>query len=169
MNREFRADFVVLDLADFEVILGMDWLSKYRARLDCGIPRISFLNQEGKKVVYYPLNVGVVSSTSFVALIRKGYPIHICYVHEITPSTTGPTISQISIDKGYIQPSSSPWGAPMIFVKKKNGNLRMCIDYSGLNQVTIKNWYPLPRIDDLFDQLRGVSIFSKIDLRSRYH
>ncbi|XP_069151096.1 uncharacterized protein [Solanum lycopersicum] len=69
-------------------------------------------------------------------------------------------------DKGFIQPSISPWGAPVLFVKKKNGTLRMCIDYRQLNKVTIKNKYPLPRIDDLFDQLQGSSFFSKIDLRS---
>nr|GEX76240.1 reverse transcriptase domain-containing protein [Tanacetum cinerariifolium] len=72
-------------------------------------------------------------------------------------------------DKGFIRPSSSPWGAPVLFVKKKDGSFRMCIDYRELNKLTVKNRYPLPRIDDLFDQLQGSSIYSKIDLRSRYH
>jgi len=73
------------------------------------------------------------------------------------------------LDKGFIQPSISPWGALVLFKKKKDGSLRMYIDYRQLNKVTIKNKYPLPRIDDLFDQLQGVSYFSKIDLWSGYH
>ena len=73
------------------------------------------------------------------------------------------------VDKGFIHPSVSPWGAPVLFVKKKDGTMRLCIDYRQLNKVTIKNRYPLPRIDDLFDQLQGASVFSKIDLRSGYH
>ncbi|GJS95690.1 putative reverse transcriptase domain-containing protein [Tanacetum coccineum] len=72
-------------------------------------------------------------------------------------------------DKGFIRPSSSPWGAPVLFVKKKDGSFRMCIDYQELNKLTMKNRYPLPRIDDLFDQLQGSSVYSKIDLRSGYH
>ncbi|GKF53043.1 putative reverse transcriptase domain-containing protein [Tanacetum coccineum] len=72
-------------------------------------------------------------------------------------------------DKGFIRPSSSPWGAPVLFVKKKYGSFRMCIDYRELNKLTVKNRYPFPRIDDLHDQLQGSSIYSKIDLRSGYH
>jgi hypothetical protein len=71
--------------------------------------------------------------------------------------------------KGFIRPSSSPWGAPVLFVEKKDGTQRMCVDYRSLNEVTIKNMYPLPRIEDLFDQMNGASVFSKIDLRSGYH
>jgi hypothetical protein len=73
------------------------------------------------------------------------------------------------LDKGYICPSSSPWGCPTLFVKKKDGSLRLCVDYRPLNVVTVKNKYPLPRIDILFDQLAGARVFSKIDLRSSYH
>jgi hypothetical protein len=71
--------------------------------------------------------------------------------------------------KGFILPSSSPWGAPTLFVDKKDGSRRLCIDYRSLNEVTIKNKYPLPRIEDLFDQMRGAKVFSKIDIRSGYH
>ncbi|GJR02807.1 hypothetical protein Tco_0525791 [Tanacetum coccineum] len=67
-------------------------------------------------------------------------------------------------DRGFIRPSSSPWGAPVLFVKKKDGSFRMCIDYRELNKLTVKNRYPLPRIDDLFDQLQGSRVYSKIDL-----
>ncbi|GKB07212.1 putative reverse transcriptase domain-containing protein [Tanacetum coccineum] len=73
------------------------------------------------------------------------------------------------LDKGFIRPSSSPWGAPILFVKKEDGSMRMCVDYRELNKVTVKNRYPLPRIDDLFDQLQGANYFSKIDLRSGYY
>jgi hypothetical protein len=73
------------------------------------------------------------------------------------------------LEKGFIRPSSSPWGCPAIFVKKKDQTLRMCMDYRPLNEVTIKNKYPLPRIDILFDQHTGARVFSKIDLRSGYH
>jgi hypothetical protein len=73
------------------------------------------------------------------------------------------------LDKGYVRPSSSPWGCPGIFVIKKDHTLRLCVDYHPLNEVTIKNKYPLPRIDLLFDQLAGAKVFSKIDLRSGYH
>ncbi|GJW13746.1 putative nucleotidyltransferase, ribonuclease H [Tanacetum coccineum] len=72
-------------------------------------------------------------------------------------------------NKGFIRPSSSPWGAPVLFVKKKDGSFRMCIDYRELNKLTVKNRYPLLRIDYLFDQLQGSSVYSKIDLRSGYH
>jgi len=73
------------------------------------------------------------------------------------------------LDKGFIQPSLSKWGCPALFVKKKDQSLRMCVEYRPLNAVTIKNKYPLPRIDILFDQLSTTKVFSKIDLRSGYH
>jgi hypothetical protein len=73
------------------------------------------------------------------------------------------------LEKGFIHPSSSPWGGPVIFVLKKDGTQRLCVDYHALNEVTIKNKYPLPRIDDFFDQLRGGCVFSKIDLWSGYY
>ena len=73
------------------------------------------------------------------------------------------------LEKKFIRPSVSPWGAPVLLVKKKEGTMRLCVDYRQLNKVTIKNRYPLPRIDDLMDQLVGACVFSKIDLRSGYH
>ena len=76
---------------------------------------------------------------------------------------------QVLIDKNYIRPSVSPWVALVLFIEKKDGTLRSCIDYRQLKKRTIKNRYPLPCIDDLFDQIRRAMIFSKIDLRSRYH
>lgn len=91
--------------------------------------------------------------------------------YRLAPSEMKEIMSQLQelLDKAFIRPNSSPWGAPVLFVKKKDGSMKMCIDYRELNKVTIKNKYPLPRIDDLFDQLQGASCFSKIDLRSGYH
>ncbi|KAD4889132.1 hypothetical protein E3N88_21205 [Mikania micrantha] len=91
--------------------------------------------------------------------------------YRLAPSELQEMMNQLQelLDMGFIRPSISPWGAPVLFVKKKDGSFRMCIDYRELNKVTVKNRYPLPRIDDLFDQLQGASWFSKIDLRSGYH
>ncbi|KAD6795232.1 hypothetical protein E3N88_06128 [Mikania micrantha] len=91
--------------------------------------------------------------------------------YRLAPTEMKELMTQLQdlLDKGFIRPSVSPWGAPVLFVKKKDGSMRMCIDYRELNKLTIKNKYPLPRIDDLFDQLQGASWFSKIDLRSGYH
>ncbi|GJV83513.1 putative reverse transcriptase domain-containing protein [Tanacetum coccineum] len=91
--------------------------------------------------------------------------------YRLSPSEMKELLDQLKelSDKGFIRPSSSPWGAPVLFVKKKDGSFRMCIDYRELNKLTMKNCYPLPRINDLFNQLQGSSVYSKIDLRSGYH
>ena len=91
--------------------------------------------------------------------------------HRMTPIELQELRVQLQelLDKGFIRPSTSPWGAPVLFAKKKDKTLRLCIDYRQLNRVMIKNRYPLPRIDDLFDQLRGARVYSKIDLRTGYH
>nr|GEY93842.1 putative reverse transcriptase domain-containing protein [Tanacetum cinerariifolium] len=91
--------------------------------------------------------------------------------YRLAPSEMNKLAEQLQelSDKGFIRPSSSPWGAPVLFVKKKDGSFCMCIDYRELNKLTVKNRYPLPRIDYLFNQLQGSSVYSKIDLRSGYH
>ncbi|GJS89418.1 putative reverse transcriptase domain-containing protein [Tanacetum coccineum] len=91
--------------------------------------------------------------------------------YRLTPSEMKELSDQLQelSDKGFIRPSSSPWGAPVLFVKKKDGSFRMCIDYQELNKLTVKNRYPLIRIDDLFDQLQGSSVYSKINMRSSYN
>ncbi|GJX63251.1 hypothetical protein Tco_0296151 [Tanacetum coccineum] len=91
--------------------------------------------------------------------------------YKLAPSEMQELSNQLQelADRGFIQPSTSPWGALVLFVKKKDGFFRMCIDYRDLNILTVKNRYPLPMIDDLFDQLQGSSTYSKIDLRSGYH
>ncbi|GKF40608.1 putative reverse transcriptase domain-containing protein, partial [Tanacetum coccineum] len=91
--------------------------------------------------------------------------------YRLAPSEMKELLDQLQelSDKGVIRPSSSPWGAPVLFVKNKDESFKMCIDYRERNNLTVKNHYPLPRIDDLFDQLQGSSVYSKIDLRSGYH
>jgi hypothetical protein len=91
--------------------------------------------------------------------------------YKMTPKELAELKVQLNelLDKGYIRPSSSPWGCPALFVKKKDQSLRLCVDYRHLNAITVKNKYPLPRIDILFDQLTGARVFSKVDLRSGYH
>ncbi|GKB38579.1 putative reverse transcriptase domain-containing protein [Tanacetum coccineum] len=137
-----------VELGSFDAIIGMDWLAKYQAIIVCAdkIIRIPWGNE--------------------TLIVRgDGTP------YRLAPSEMKELSEQLKelSDKSFIRPSSSPWGAPVLFVKKKDGLFRMCIDYRELNKLTVKNCYPLPRIDDLFDQLQGSSVYSKIDLRSGYH
>eukprot|EP00253_Pinus_taeda_P020164 PITA_20164 len=105
-----------------------------------------------------------------IELIPEAAPVSRAPYRMSTPELTELKMQlQELLDKEYIRPSVSPWGAPVLFVKKKDGTLRMCIDYRQLNKLTIKNKYPLLRIDELFDQVKGATVFSKIDLRSGYH
>ena len=107
------------------------------------------------------LSIEVVQGTTPIS--RAAYHMALIELKELK------TQLQELLDKGFVRPSVSPWGAPVLFVKKKDGTLRMCIDYQQINKVTIKNKYPLSRIEDLFDQLKGANVFSKIDLRSGYY
>ncbi|GJY39112.1 putative reverse transcriptase domain-containing protein [Tanacetum coccineum] len=136
-----------LRLGSFDVIIDMDWLAKYHVVIVCDekIFRIPFGNE--------------------ILIVHARAP------YRLAPSEMKELSDQLQelSNKGFIRPSSSPWGAPVLFVKKKDGSFRMCIDYRELNKLTVKNRYPLPRIDDLFDQLQGSSVYSKIDLRSSYH
>ncbi|GJW87227.1 putative reverse transcriptase domain-containing protein [Tanacetum coccineum] len=119
----------------------------------------------------HPLNIDLmpVELGSFDVIIGAALVARAPY--RLAPSEMKELSEQLQelFDKGFIRPSSSPWGAPVLFVKKKDGSFKMCIDYHDLNKLTVKNRYPLLRIDDLFDQLQGSSIYSKIDPRSRYH
>ncbi|CAH9119792.1 unnamed protein product [Cuscuta europaea] len=221
-------DLIQFDLEDIDVVLGMDWLGRYKAKILCGEQKVVMKGPNGKRVSYKAVTTtpGVKLATiqQIKRYVQKGCEAYLCVVKD--SKVEEKTIDQIpmvnefpdvfpeeipgmpperevefSIDlmpgtapiskapyrmapkemqelkeqlqdlleKGYIKPSVSPWGAPVLFVKKKDGSLRLCVDYRELNQATNKNKYPLPRIDDLFDQLKGASTFSKIDLRSGYH
>ncbi|GJZ92343.1 putative reverse transcriptase domain-containing protein [Tanacetum coccineum] len=137
----FDIDLIPFGHGSFDVIIGMDWLSNHKDEIICH-----------EKVVRIPLPDGK-------------------FPYRLAPSELEELSGQLKElqDKGFIRPSSSSWGASVLFVKKKDGSFRMCIDYRELNKLTVKNRYPLPRIDDLFDQLQGSQFFSKIDLRSGYH
>nr|GEY35522.1 putative reverse transcriptase domain, ribonuclease H-like domain protein [Tanacetum cinerariifolium] len=118
LNQPFEIDLMPIKLGSFDFVIGMDWLSKYHAKILCD-----------EKVVHIPIDDKT--------LIIRG-----------------------DRNRGFIRPSTSPWGAPVLFVKKKDGYFRMCIDYQELNKLTIKNRYQLPKIDDLFDQLQGIHVDS---------
>ena len=217
-------DFIVMDMESYDLILGMDWLTKYYAIIDGHAMKVILTYPWGKTIIFfgeryklYPTSyatkkeqryyVGWLSSivgdeTSLltpqnVPVVKKfvdvfpenllGLPPHweIEFSIDLVPGTAPISIApyrlapaelkelKIQLEdllaKGFVRPSSSSWGAPVLFAKKADGSLRLCIDYRQLNRVTIKNKYPLPRIDDLFDQLQGAHFFSKIDLRLGYH
>ncbi|GJT40602.1 putative reverse transcriptase domain-containing protein [Tanacetum coccineum] len=198
-----------VELGSFDVIIGMDWLSKYHAVIDCAdkIVRIPW----GKETLLIhgdgtnqgnETRLNIISCTKTQKYLLKGYHVFLAHVfpedlpglpptrqvefhidlvpgaapvarapYRLAPSEMRELSEQLQelSDKGFIRPSSSPWEAPVLFVKKKDGSFRMCIIYRELNKLTVKNRYPLPRIDDLFYQLQGSSVYSKINLRSGYH
>ncbi|KAL0549288.1 hypothetical protein IC582_013769 [Cucumis melo] len=196
---------LVLDMLDFDVILGMDWLAANHASIDCSRTKVisairasKLLSQGTWGILASVVDTREVDvSLSSEPVVRDypdvfpeelpGLPPHreVEFAIELEPGTVPISRApyrmapaelkklkvqlQELLDKGFIRPSVSPWGAPVLFVKKKDGSMRLCIDYRELNKVTVKNRYPLPRIDDLFDQLQGATVFSKIDLRSGYH
>ncbi|KAA0065422.1 ty3-gypsy retrotransposon protein [Cucumis melo var. makuwa] len=219
---------LVLDMLDFDVILGMDWLAANHASIDCSHKEVAFnppsmvsfkFKGEGSRSLpqvisamraskllsqgTWSILASVVDtrevdvSLSSEPVVRdyldvfseelSGLPPHreVEFAIELEPGTVPISRApyrmapaelkelkvqlQELLDKGFIRPSVSPWGAPVLFVKKKDGSMRLCIDYRELNKVTVKNRYLLPRINDLFDQLQGAIVFSKIDLRSGYH
>ncbi|WMV09364.1 hypothetical protein MTR67_002749 [Solanum verrucosum] len=181
MGFQTWADLVILDMIDFDIILGMTWLSPYYVVLNCNtmdveieapstesIPVLSEISE------VFPNDLPGMPpdrDIDFCIDLEPGTrPISIP-LYRMAPTELRELKAQIQelLVKGFIHPSASPSGAPFLFVKNKNGSMRMCIYYRQLNRITIRNKYPLPRINDLFDQLQGATVFSKIDLRSGYH
>ncbi|GKD43446.1 putative reverse transcriptase domain-containing protein [Tanacetum coccineum] len=198
LNHPFNIDLMPVEMGSFDVIIDMDWLSKYHAVIVCDkkIVCIPFGNEtliirgdgssnEHEKrledvpiVRYFPevfsedlLGIPPTRQVEFQIDLVPGVAPVVRAPYRLAPSEMKELSDQLQelFDKGFIRTSSSPWGAPVLFVKKKDGSFRMCIDYRELNKLTVKNRYPLLRIDDLFDQLQGSSVYSKIDLRSGYH
>ncbi|GJT26140.1 putative reverse transcriptase domain-containing protein [Tanacetum coccineum] len=191
MNHPFNIDLMHVPLGSFDVIIGMDWLTKYHGVIICDekilcdvfLAHITMKEikdkSEGKRLEDVPIvrdfpevfpedlsGIPPARQVEFqIDLVPGAAPVARA-PYRLAPSEMKELAEQLQelSDKGFIRPNSSPWGAPVLFVKKKDGSFRICIDYRKLNKLTIKNRYPLPRIDDLFDQLQGSSVYSKIDL-----
>nr|GFA89379.1 putative reverse transcriptase domain, ribonuclease H-like domain, aspartic peptidase domain protein [Tanacetum cinerariifolium] len=151
LDHLFDIDLMPIELGTFDVIVGMDWLVERDALIVCGLP-------PPRQVEF---KIELILGAAPVA--RAPYRLAPSELKELSDQ-----LKELS-KKGFICSSSSPWGAPVLSVNKKDGSFRMCIDYRELNKLTVKNRYPLPRIDDLFDQLQGSIVYSKINLRSGYH
>ncbi|GJT77708.1 putative reverse transcriptase domain-containing protein [Tanacetum coccineum] len=199
LGHPFNIDLMPVKLGSFDIIIGMDWLANHHAVIVCDekIMRIPFgdevlIVQVMKKEIedkseeerledvptewdfseVFPEDLPGLPPTRQVEfqidLVPGAAPVARA-PYRLAPSELKELSTQLQSDKGFIRPSSSPQGAPVLFVKKKDGSFWMCIDYDELKKLTVKNRYPLPRINDLFDQLQGSRVYSKIDLRSGYH
>ncbi|GJW62522.1 putative reverse transcriptase domain-containing protein [Tanacetum coccineum] len=178
LGHPFNINLGPIELGSFDVIIDMDWLVKNHAVIVCDekIVCIPYGNeilivQGDKSDKEKKSTLSIISCMKAQKYMEKGVAPVARAPYRLAPLEMEELSTQLQelSDKGFIRPSSSPWGAPVLFVKKKDGSFRMCIDYRELNKLTVKNRYPLPRIDDLFDQLQGSSVYSKIDLRSGYH
>nr|GEU44657.1 retrovirus-related Pol polyprotein from transposon 17.6 [Tanacetum cinerariifolium] len=177
LNHPFNINLMPVEMGSFDVIIGMYWVVKYHAVTTKEIEDKSKEKRlEDVPIVQdFPevflkdfLGIPPTRQMEFqIDLVPGAAPVARA-PYRLAPSKMKEWSDQLKelADKGLIIPSSSPWGAPVLFVKKKDGSFRMCIDYRELNKLTVKNRYPLPMIDDLFDQLQGSSVYSKIDLRS---
>ncbi|GJV10943.1 putative reverse transcriptase domain-containing protein [Tanacetum coccineum] len=157
-----------VELGSFDVIIGMDWLSKYHVVIICDEKsvRVPYGNEKKAEDKSEDKRLeDVLIVRDYLEVFPKDLPglpptRQVEFQIDLVPEHS---------NKGFIIPSSSPWGASVLFVKKKDGSFRMRINYRELNKLSVKNRYPLSRINDLFDQLQGSGVYSKIDLRSSYH
>ncbi|GJY66729.1 putative reverse transcriptase domain-containing protein [Tanacetum coccineum] len=167
-----------VELGSFDAIIGMDWLAKYQAIIVCAekIVRIPWGNetlivQGDRSNQGNETRLNIISCTKTQKYLLKGCPIILAHVttKDTEDKSKKKRLEDVPIVRDFPDVFPEDLPAPILFVKKKDGSFRMCIDYRELNKLTVKNRYPLPRIDDLFDQLQGSSVYSKIDLRSGYH
>nr|GEW03803.1 retrotransposable element Tf2 [Tanacetum cinerariifolium] len=165
-------------LGSFDVIIGMDWLREYHAVIVCDekIIRVMFENEtlifQGKRNdQVHESRLNIISCVKAQKYLSKGCDVFLAHVttKETKDKSKGKRLENVPIVRDFPKTSSLPWGASVLFIKKKDGSFRMYIDYCELNKLTVKNRYPLPRTDDLFDQIQGLSVYSKFDLRSGYH
>ncbi|GJT29664.1 putative reverse transcriptase domain-containing protein, partial [Tanacetum coccineum] len=173
VNHIFEIDLMSIELGKFDVIISTDWLVNHDV-----VIVISYIKAYVPVIRDFPEvfleelpGLPPPRQVEFrIDLVPRAAPVARA-PYRLAPSDMRELFVQLQelLKKGFIHPSSSPWGAPVLFVKKKDGSFRMCIDYRELNKLTIKNRYPLLRINDLFDQLQGSSVYFKIDMRSGYH
>nr|GFC11326.1 putative reverse transcriptase domain-containing protein [Tanacetum cinerariifolium] len=216
-----------LDMCEFDIILGTDWLTKHHATIDCRSYRVIFGDIHALEFIYHGSLPGksmqIILALQARTLLSHGCEGFLATIHDTTSDVPSihdqqivfefpyvfpdelpgiPPVREVEfnielipgaepiskapyhmapvelkelkdqlqelLERGFIRPSVSPWGAPVLFVKKKDGSMRLCIYYRELNKITICNRYPLPRIDDLFDQLQGAMHFSKSISISKY-
>nr|GEX30727.1 putative reverse transcriptase domain-containing protein [Tanacetum cinerariifolium] len=172
LNHPFNIDLMPVEMGSFDVIIGMDCTKEAEDKSKEKRLEDILIVQDFFEVFLEDFS-GIPPTRQLefqIDLVPGAAPVA-RVPYRLAPSEMKELLNQLKelADKGFIRPSSSPWGAPVLFVKKKDGSFRMCIDYWELNKLMMKNHYLLPRIDDLFDQLQGSSVYSKIDMRSGYH
>jgi hypothetical protein len=176
-----KTTLLLLGMDNVDIILGANWMTQHQVVLDVTNHIVEVHSPTcGKFTLYLPSQETTRSCAfSMIELPLKKIPVVCEYAdvfpderpYRMPPAELAELKTQLQelLDKGFIRPSTLPWGCPTLFVKKKDESLRLCIDYRPLNAVIIKNKYPLPQIDVLFDQLVRAKVFSKIDLRFGYH
>nr|GFC09294.1 putative reverse transcriptase domain-containing protein [Tanacetum cinerariifolium] len=169
LGHQFNIDQMPIELGSFDVIIGVDWLAKYRALIVCDEKIVLYLAQLTSKKAEHKSEEKRLED---VPIVREFLKVFLEDLPGLPPARQ--VEFQIDLVPGdapvaRAPPISSLWGAVVLFVKKKDGSFQMCVDYRELNKLTVENRYPLSRINDLFDQLQGSRVYSKIDLRSGYH